>query len=86
MKLGILFVISGLLGFLAAQVTAKDTVGVNDYYIVIKVAKTGNTIGLSDKFIGYDNCVNSADYQLHTFASKESGADIQCINKLPTYR
>jgi hypothetical protein len=86
MKLGILMVIAGLVGFLASQVTAKDTVGANDYYIVIKVAKTGNTIGLSDKFIGYATCMNSPDYQLHKFASEESGVNIQCVNELPTYK
>ncbi len=86
MKLGVLMIISGLVGFLAAQITVKDTISVNDHYIVIKVAQTGNTIGLSDKFSSYDNCINSPDYKLHKLVSQESNVNIQCVNKLPTYR
>ncbi len=85
MKL-VLCVFSFLAGFIAFHVLAKETVGPNDYYVVIKVAKTGNTIGLSDKFSSYNACITSPDYQLHTLVSNESKADIQCINALPTYR
>ena len=84
-KIG-LYIFSFLTGFIAFHVLAKETIEPNDHYVVIKVAKTGNTIGLSDKFSSYDSCINSADYQLHKFASEESGVNIQCVNELPTYK
>ncbi len=79
----------GVLIFLCGigyRISAKETIGVNDYYIVIKVAQTGNTIGLSDKFSSYNSCITSPDYELHKLASQESNVNIQCVNELPTYR
>jgi hypothetical protein len=85
-KLTGLCVVAFLAGFVASQVGAEDTVGPNDYYVVLKVAKTGNTIGLSEKFSNYDACINSADYQLHTLVDKESQESVQCSNAIPTYK
>jgi hypothetical protein len=82
----VLYIFSFLAGCVAFHVLAKETIGPTDHYVVIKFAKTGNTIGLSDKFSSYNSCINSADYHLHTLASKESGVDIQCVNELPTYK
>lgn len=55
-------------------------------YTVVMKFTSGNTLALSDKYQGYDNCVNSAEYKLHNIVSKESGADIRCSNKKPTYK
>jgi hypothetical protein len=85
-KLTGLCIVAFLAGFAVSQVGAEDTVSPNDYYVVLKVAQTGNTIGLSEKFSNYDACVNSADYQLHTLVGKESQANIQCVNAIPTYK
>jgi hypothetical protein len=82
----VLYIFSFLAGFIGFHVWAKETVGPNDHYVVLKVAETGNTIGLSDKFSSYDSCINSADYRLHTLVSNESKANIQCINAVPTYK
>lgn len=57
----------------------------NEYMVVMEFT-SGNTIAFSEVFKSYDQCMNSADYKLHTFASGESGANIYCSNKLPTYR
>lgn len=56
----------------------------NEYMVVMEFT-SGNTIGFSKPFKSFDNCMNSAEYKLHTFASGESGAKIYCSNKLPTY-
>ena len=81
-----LYILSFLVGFIAFHISAKETLGPTDHYVVLKVAKTGNTIGLSDKFSSYDSCINSADYRLHSLVSNESNANIQCINAIPTYK
>jgi len=79
-----LCVISFIIGFSIPLIKANAS-NPNEYYVVIKVKETGNTIALSDKFIGYEKCVNSADYQIHTLVSKESNVDIQC-STTPTYK
>jgi len=81
-----LYILSFLVGFIAFHISAMETFDPNDHYVAIKVAKTGNTIGLSDKFSSYDDCINSADYRLHALVRNESDANIQCINALPTYK
>jgi hypothetical protein len=80
--IGVLAVLVGVV----YQSNAKESIGVNDYYVVLKVPATGNTIALSDKYNGYDQCTNSDEYIVNNALSKQAGTTIRCVNELPTYK
>lgn len=81
-----------ILGILAVSVlgigayeTYANSNNPNEYTVVMKFT-SGNTLALSDKYQGYDSCVNSAEYQLHSVVGKQSGANIRCTNDPITYK
>ncbi len=73
----------GLFGF--GMAFSKLGLKSNEYLVVMEFT-SGNTIALSEVFKSYDKCMNSGEYKLHTFAGGESGANIYCSNKNPTYK
>jgi hypothetical protein len=80
------YITIGLLGlFGLGMAFSKSGLKSNEYMVVMEFT-SGNTIAFSEVFKSYDKCMNSSEYKLHTFASGESGANIYCSNKNPTYR
>lgn len=80
--LGIILVLG--VGIIAYQSNASS-INPNEYTVVMRF-ESGNTIALSEKYNGYDVCTGSTEYQLHKTVSSQSGANIQCVNELPTYK
>lgn len=79
--LGVLIVV-GIALF--AYQTSASSVNPNEYVVVMKFS-SGNTIALSEKYQGYDACINSDEFKVHKLAGSQSGANIQCSNSKPTY-
>jgi|LauGreDrversion4_2_1035121.scaffolds.fasta_scaffold1048592_2 hypothetical protein len=74
-----------ILLFALGMAFSKSALKSNEYLVVMEFT-SGNTIAFSEVFNSYDKCINSGEYKLHTFASGESGANIYCSNKNPTYK
>lgn len=83
--LGTLTVVGIVFGGFYMYESNANAVNTNDYIVVMKFT-SGNTMAFSDKYNGYDACINSPEYIINKTISNQSGAKILCTNELPTYK
>lgn len=88
MKIFAWLILGVTMGTVAAAVEFKDKIfGENEgYYVVMKFAKTGKLLQLSDRFDDHYTCLNSNDFILHNAIAKESGSQIICTNQTIDYK